>query len=82
MDYQQEEGKRILERDTIIDVVHSIILSHIDPNKDGAFSYTDKTLLTVNKEICGAIRALSYLPEIESSNKDRSCVSGVKMEGE
>jgi hypothetical protein len=77
MDYQQEEEKRILERDAIIDVVHSIILSHIDSNKDGAFSHTDYTLLTVNKEICGAIRALSYSPELESSSKDRSCVTCV-----
>ena len=77
MDYQQEEEKRILERDAIIDVVHSIILSHIDSNKDGAFSHTDYTLLTVNKEICGAIRALSHSPELESSSKDRSCVTCV-----
>jgi hypothetical protein len=77
MDYQQEEEKRILERDAIIDVVHSIILSHIDSNKDGAFSHTDYTLLTVNKEICGAIRALSYSPELESSSKDRLCVTCV-----
>lgn len=53
----------MLDADVVINCVHDIILSHMSDDKDKPFTETDHTLLTVNKEICEAIRSLQDAQE-------------------
>ena len=53
----------MLDADIVINCIHDIILSHMSDDEDKTFTETDHTLLTVNKEICEAIRFLSDAQE-------------------